>query len=665
MNQRETGDLGQGSVGKLLLRLALPTITAQLVNALYNMVDRIYIGHIPVVGRTALTGVGVCMSLIMIISAFAALTAMGGATRASIFLGRGDRAGAEKILGNCVTGAVSAGLILTVVFLIFSRPLLMAFGASEETIGYAVQYMKIYALGTVFVELALGLNAFITAQGFASVAMVSVLIGAVANMILDAVLILGLGMGVAGAALATIISQGLSALWVVRFLLGKKTGLRIRRENLGLDWKLYGPCLALGLSPFIMQSTEGVISVCFNASLQRYGGDLAVGAMTILASVMQFPCCPSGSDPGGAAHHQLQLWGKKCPAGEIGLPAVTHLLPELFRPSVASGYGVPRDAGVDFCHGQNPHFLQRLGHADLYGGLGHLRGPDRLPADLHCPGQCQNVSVSGGFTKNYFTHSLDPDSASSVPDGRGEGHGGVPGGACGGHSGSADDGVYLCLPIPENHEGSGGDGMNPESLIFDVDGTLWDSVDLVVRGWNLALEEAGREPTCTPEGIRPLFGKTMDEIALAFLPDQGPEERRRLMNSCMAWEDRVMQDDPCEIFYPQVRQTLEALSRRHRLFIVSNCQKGYIELLLEKGKLGGLIRDHACFGETGLCKGETIRLVMERNRITSAAYVGDTQGDLEAARLAGIPFVWAAYGFGNPEAWEARLEAFCQLTELF
>ena len=220
MNQRETGDLGQGSVGKLLLRLALPTITAQLVNALYNMVDRIYIGHIPVVGRTALTGVGVCMSLIMIISAFAALTAMGGATRASIFLGRGDRAGAEKILGNCVTGAVSAGLILTVVFLIFSRPLLMAFGASEETIGYAVQYMKIYALGTVFVELALGLNAFITAQGFASVAMVSVLIGAVANMILDAVLILGLGMGVAGAALATIISQGLSALGVVRFRLG-------------------------------------------------------------------------------------------------------------------------------------------------------------------------------------------------------------------------------------------------------------------------------------------------------------------------------------------------------------------------------------------------------------------------------------------------------------
>lgn len=292
MNPNKTGDLDSQGIGKLLLRLALPTITAQLVNALYNMVDRIYIGHIPVVGKTALTGVGVCLSLIMIISAFAALTAMGGATRASILLGKGQRDTAERILGNCVTGSVVVGLVLTAVFLSFSRPLLLAFGASEETIVYAVQYMKIYALGTVFVELALGLNAFITAQGFASVAMISVLIGAVANMILDAVLILVFDMGVAGAALATIISQGLSALWVVRFLLGRKTGLRIKKENLRLDWKLHAPCLALGMSPFVMQSTEGVISVCFNASLQKYGGDLAVGAMTILSSVMQFSMLP-------------------------------------------------------------------------------------------------------------------------------------------------------------------------------------------------------------------------------------------------------------------------------------------------------------------------------------------------------------------------------------
>ena len=292
MNPNKTGDLDSQGIGKLLLRLALPTITAQLVNALYNMVDRIYIGHIPVVGKTALTGVGVCLSLIMIISAFAALTAMGGATRASILLGKGQRDTAERILGNCVTGSVVVGLVLTAVFLSFIRPLLLGFGACEETIVYAVQYMKIYALGTVFVELALGLNAFITAQGFASVAMISVLIGAVANMILDAVLILVFNMGVAGAALATIISQGLSALWVVRFLLGRKTGLRIKKENLRLDWKLYAPCLALGMSPFVMQSTEGVISVCFNASLQKYGGDLAVGAMTILSSVMQFSMLP-------------------------------------------------------------------------------------------------------------------------------------------------------------------------------------------------------------------------------------------------------------------------------------------------------------------------------------------------------------------------------------
>ena len=290
--EKDKDFLAKEPVGKLLLRLALPTVLAQLINMLYNIVDRMYIGHIPEEGAMALTGVGVCLSLIMIISAFAALTAMGGATRASILLGKGQRDTAERILGNCVTGSVVVGLVLTAVFLSFSRPLLLAFGASEETIVYAVQYMKIYALGTVFVELALGLNAFITAQGFASVAMISVLIGAVANMILDAVLILVFNMGVAGAALATIISQGLSALWVVRFLLGRKTGLRIKKENLRLDWKLYAPCLALGMSPFVMQSTEGVISVCFNASLQKYGGDLAVGAMTILSSVMQFSMLP-------------------------------------------------------------------------------------------------------------------------------------------------------------------------------------------------------------------------------------------------------------------------------------------------------------------------------------------------------------------------------------
>ena len=194
--------------------------------------------------------------------------------------------------------------------------------------------------------------------------------------------------------------------------------------------------------------------------------------------------------------------------------------------------------------------------------------------------------------------------------------------------------------------------MHAESLIFDVDGTLWNSVDLVVKGWNLALEEAGLAPTCTAEGIRPLFGKTMDEIARAFLPDQAPKRRQEIMDSCMVWEERVMQADPCDIFYPGVRHGLEALAQRHRLFIVSNCQRGYIELLLEKGNLGTWIRDHACFGETGLCKGETIRLLMKRNEIRSAAYIGDTQGDREAAwrasRLSGRPMASADRRPGMP-----------------
>lgn len=292
MPQYNSEALGRDSVGKLLFKLSIPTITAQLVNALYNMVDRVYIGHIPVVGQTALTGVGVCLSLIMIVSAFASLAAIGGATRAAIFLGKGDRETAERILGNCTTGALSAGAVLMAVLLLFGEPLLMAFGASSETIGYAVEYIRIYALGTIFVELALGLNAFITTQGFASVSMVSVLIGAVSNMILDALFILVFDMGVAGAAWATVISQGLSAVWVMGFLLGKKTGLRIRRENLRINWKLYAPCLALGLAPFIMQSTEAVVTISFNTSLQKYGGDLAVGAMTILSSVMQFSMLP-------------------------------------------------------------------------------------------------------------------------------------------------------------------------------------------------------------------------------------------------------------------------------------------------------------------------------------------------------------------------------------
>lgn len=290
--KRNEADLGNQSVGRLLFRLALPAITAQLINVLYNIVDRMYIGHIPVTGTEALTGLGVTMPAIMAISAFAALVSMGGAPRASIMMGRGDNGQAEKVLGNCTTMLVIMASVLTAVFLIFGRRILMVFGASGNTIGYAWDYMQIYAVGTVFVQLSLGLNAFISAQGYAKTSMFTVLIGAVCNIILDPIFIFVFDMGVRGAALATIISQAVSSLWVLKFLTSKKSLLRIRRENLRLCAGIILPCLALGVSPFIMQFTESVLFVCFNSSLLKYGGDIAVGSMTILASVMQFSMLP-------------------------------------------------------------------------------------------------------------------------------------------------------------------------------------------------------------------------------------------------------------------------------------------------------------------------------------------------------------------------------------
>lgn len=289
----ETKDfLAKEPLGKLLLRLALPTVTAQIINMLYNIVDRIYIGHIPEEGALALTGVGVCMPLIMIVSAFAALVGNGGAPRASIFMGQGKLEKAQKTLGNCFVAQVAISAILTVILLVFNRDFLLAFGASENTVEYGVAYMNIYSIGTIFVQLTLGMNAFITAQGFAKTGMFSVLIGAVANIILDPVFIFGLNMGVQGAALATILSQALSCAWVLAFLLGKKTQLKIRVRDMRLERGILLPSLALGFSTFIMQASESVISVCFNSSLLKYGGDVAVGAMTILTSVMQFAMLP-------------------------------------------------------------------------------------------------------------------------------------------------------------------------------------------------------------------------------------------------------------------------------------------------------------------------------------------------------------------------------------
>lgn len=284
--------LGSEPVGRLLLKLAIPTVIAQLVNMLYNIVDRIYIGHIPEEGSAALTGVGVCMPLIMIVSAFAALISSGGAPKASIRMGEGKDDEAERILGGCFVLQLIISAVLTAILLIWNRDILLAFGASENTIDYASDYMSVYAVGTVFVQLTLGMGAFITTQGYAKVGMITVLIGAACNIALDPIFIFGFDMGVRGAAVATIISQAVSCAWVICFLCGKKTKLKLKKENLRIDARLIFPCVALGLSTFIMQGSESVISVCFNSSLLKYGGDIAVGAMTILTSVMQFAMMP-------------------------------------------------------------------------------------------------------------------------------------------------------------------------------------------------------------------------------------------------------------------------------------------------------------------------------------------------------------------------------------
>ena len=294
--------LGTQPIGKLLLKLAVPTVVAQLVNMLYNLVDRFFVGRIPGEGTLALTGLGVCMPLILVVSAFAALIASGGAPKASIYMGRGDTVTAEKILNGCFLLQILISFSLTAVLLIWSRDLLLLFGASENTISYAVDYMRIYAIGTIFVQLTLGIGAFINAQGYATMGMVTVLIGAGCNVILDPIFIFAFDLGVRGAALATVLSQAASCIWVLLFLSSKKSQLRLRFSRLRFYPKLVLPCVALGLSSFVMQSSESVIAICFNSSLLKYGGDIAVGAMTILTSVMQFAMLPmqgiaQGSQP--------------------------------------------------------------------------------------------------------------------------------------------------------------------------------------------------------------------------------------------------------------------------------------------------------------------------------------------------------------------------------
>lgn len=359
MNNKEF--LGTAPVGGLLFKLALPTVTAQLINMLYNIVDRIFIGHIEEIGDLALTGVGVCMPIIMIVSAFAALVSSGGAPRASIAMGEKNTESAEKILGNCFSLQIVISVILTVVLLIFNRPLLLAFGASENTIEYACDYMNIYALGTIFVQLTLGMNAFVTAQGYSKIAMLSVVIGAATNIALDPLLIYVFGMGVKGAALATVISQSLSTAWVLFFLFSKKAMIRLKAGNMKISAKIILPCLGLGLATFMMQASESVISVCFNSSLLDYGGDIAVGAMTILSSVMQFAMLPMNGIAQGAQPILSYNFGAKnaarvkktyrlllisCLTYSVLLWSVIMIFPRLF-PSIFT----PDAALIDFTAG--------------------------------------------------------------------------------------------------------------------------------------------------------------------------------------------------------------------------------------------------------------------------------------------------------------------------
>ncbi len=284
--------MGTAPLFPLMLSMGIPTLVAQVINLLYNIIDRMYIGHIPEVGAMALTGVGLALPMIVIISAFSAFVGAGGAPLSAIALGRGDREEAEKILGNGFALLLLFSCVLMVVFFFVKKPVLYLIGASDITFPYADQYMSIYIFGTVFVQLVLGLNPYITAQGKSRISMISVLIGAGLNIVLDPLFIFAMDMGIRGAALATVISQMVSAVWVLRFLFRKDCSIGLRRKNIRISGQIVKKVMALGVSPFVMQATESFISIAMNSGLQSYGGDMYVGTLTIMQSVMQFISIP-------------------------------------------------------------------------------------------------------------------------------------------------------------------------------------------------------------------------------------------------------------------------------------------------------------------------------------------------------------------------------------
>lgn len=310
--EKQNADMGTGSVGKWMLQLAVPAVLAQVINLLYNIVDRIYIGHIPGIGAQALTGVGLFTPILMLITAFAMLAGSGGAPRAAIAMGEGNREKAEKILGNCFTVLLGLAVVLTVTLYRYCPSLIRLFGGSDATLPYALEYANIYIFGSVFVLIVMGMNPFITTQGFSKISMLTTVIGAMINIVLDPILIFGFHMGVSGAALATVISQAVSAVWILRFLRGKKAILKLRPANMKLERQIILPCLALGVSSFVMVSTESILSVSFTSSLARFGGDVAVGAMTVLTSINQLVSMPlNGICQGGQPLISFNYGAKK------------------------------------------------------------------------------------------------------------------------------------------------------------------------------------------------------------------------------------------------------------------------------------------------------------------------------------------------------------------
>ena len=309
---RNNEDMGSGSVKRWMVKMAVPAVIGQVVNLLYNIVDRIYIGHISGIGGSALTGVGLFTPILMLITAFAMLAGAGGAPRAAIAMGKGSREEAEKIMANCFTVLLILAVILTAVFSVFLPSLLRLFGASDVTLPYGTTYGRIYILGSIFVLTVMGMNPFLTTQGFSRMSMMTTLIGAGINIVLDPIFIFALDLGVAGAALATVLSQAVSAVWILKFLTGKKTLLKLKSGNMILERKIIAPCLGLGVSSFVMVSTESLLSISFTSSLSRYGGDVAVGAMTVLTSINQLITMPmQGVCQGGQPLMSFNYGAKK------------------------------------------------------------------------------------------------------------------------------------------------------------------------------------------------------------------------------------------------------------------------------------------------------------------------------------------------------------------